>query len=170
MDEKLITPDSIVKKYMYWSMGAGFIPVPFLDFAAVMAVQLKMLSTLAKHYGVSFSENRGKEIVAALIGAALPGNIAGSALGSALKMIPVAGTIIGGVSVPLLAGATTFAVGKVFTQHFETGGTFLDFDVEKMKSHFQQEFEKGKSEAANVASAASAAPPVEAAAGSPTKA
>ena len=147
MDEKATTPNSIVKKYMYWSMGAGFIPIPFLDFAAVMAVQLKMLSTLAKHYGVAFSENRGKEIVAALIGGALPGNIAGSAVGSAVKMIPVAGTIIGGVSVPLLAGATTFAVGRVFIQHFETGGTFLDFEVDKMKKHFQQEFEKGKVEA-----------------------
>jgi len=147
MDEKATSPNSIVKKYMYWSMGAGFIPIPFLDFAAVMGVQLKMLSTLAKHYGVAFSENRGKEIVAALVGAALPGNVAGSAVGSAVKMIPVAGTIIGGVSVPLLAGATTFAVGRVFIQHFETGGTFLDFDVDKMKNHFQQEFEKGKAEA-----------------------
>jgi uncharacterized protein (DUF697 family) len=73
-------------------------------------------------------------------------------------MIPVAGTIIGGVSVPLLAGATTFAVGRVFIQHFETGGTFLDFDVDKMKNYFQQEFEKGKVEAAAVKPEPAAAP------------
>src|SRR5262249_16062257 len=134
----------IVRKYMYWSMGAGLIPLPYVDIAAVTGVQIKMLADLASHYGIPFSKNRGKEIVAALIGGTLPGPIAGSMLGSAVKMVPVVGPIVGGVSVPLLSGATTYAVGKVFIQHFESGGTFLDFDPTKVKEHFQEEFEKGK--------------------------
>ena len=36
---------------------------------ALMAVQLKMLNQLSLHYGVDFSENRGKSVVAALLGA-----------------------------------------------------------------------------------------------------
>ena len=147
MDDKLDRSKAIVKKYMYWSMGAGLIPLPLVDIAAVTGVQLKMLADLSKHYGIAFSRNRAKEIVAALIGATLPGPIAGSALGSAVKMVPVAGPIIGGLSVPLLSGATTYAVGAVFIQHFESGGTFLNFDPTEVKEYFKQEFEKGKTAA-----------------------
>lgn len=144
MEEQLERSKGIVRKYMYWSMGAGLIPLPYVDIAAITGVQIKMLADLASHYGIPFSKNRVKEIVAALIGATLPGPIAGSVVGSAVKMVPVVGPIVGGVSVPLLAGATTYAVGRVFIQHFESGGTFLDFDPVKVKEHFRQEFEKGK--------------------------
>lgn len=147
MDERLERSRGIVRKYMYWSMGAGLIPVPYADIAAVTGVQLKMLADLAGHYDIPFKRNMVKETVAALIGGALPGPIAGSLLGSAVKMVPVVGPIVGGVSVPLLSGATTYAVGTVFIQHFESGGTFLDFDPVKVKDHFRQEFEKGKAAA-----------------------
>jgi len=45
---------------------------------------------------------------------------------------------------PAVAGASTYAVGQVFIQHFESGGTFLDFDPEKVKGYFAEQFEKGK--------------------------
>jgi uncharacterized protein (DUF697 family) len=147
MSEKLDRSKAIVRKYMYWSMGAGLIPVPYADMAAVTGVQIKMLADLAKHYEIPFAKNKVKEIVAALIGGALPGPIAGSMLGSAVKMVPVVGPIIGGVSVPLLAGATTYAVGTVFVHHFESGGNFIDFEPAKVKEDFKHEFEKGKNAA-----------------------
>ena len=151
MEDHLESARSLVRKYMYWSMGAGFIPVPYLDMAAVTGVQLKMLADLAKEYGVPFSKDRVKGIVAAVIGGALPGPMASSLVGSAIKLVPIVGPIVGGVSVPLISGATTYAVGTVFIQHFESGGTFLDFDPAKMKAHFQAEFEKGKQAAAEMA-------------------
>jgi len=39
-------------------------------------------------------------------------------------------------------------VGKVFVQHFESGGTFLSFDPEKVRSHFEEELKMGKAVAA----------------------
>jgi hypothetical protein len=45
---------------------------------------------------------------------------------------------------PTLAGASTYAVGRVFIQHFECGGTILSFDPEKVRAHFEKEFEEGK--------------------------
>jgi len=144
VEDKLEKSRSTVRKYMYWSIGAGFIPVPFLDFAAITGVQVKMLADTGKIYDIPFSRNRVKNLVAALIGGALPGPLAFGAFGSTVKMVPIVGPIFGGISVPLMAGATTYAVGTVFIQHFESGGTFLDFDPEKMKDHFRREFEKGK--------------------------
>jgi len=32
----------------------------------------------------------------------------------------------------------------VFVQHFESGGTFLDLDPDKVKSYFSEQFAKGK--------------------------
>jgi len=43
-----------------------------------------------------------------------------------------------------LSGASTYALGEVFQSHFESGGTFLDFDVTRLKRMYDEKFEKGK--------------------------
>lgn len=141
---RLDTANDLVKKWMWWTMGAGLIPVPFVDLAAVSGVQLKMLSDLSKLYDVRFSENKGKAIISALLGSVVPNSLAAGGIGSMLKMIPLVGTIIGGVSMSLFSGAATYAIGKSFIQHFESGGTFLDFDPVKVKEYFNTQFEEGK--------------------------
>ena len=35
-------------------------------------------------------------------------------------------------------------MGEVFKTHFETGGTFLDFDPSRLKNFYDDQFEKGK--------------------------
>ena len=46
----------------------------------------------------------------------------------------------------------TYAVGKVFIQHFESGETFLTFYPEKVKAYYAEMFEEGKKAAEAVAS------------------
>jgi hypothetical protein len=58
--------------------------------------------------------------------------------------MPGVGTAAGVMSMSILGGAATYAIGKVFVQHFESGGTFLDFDPEAVREHFAAEFTKGK--------------------------
>ena len=43
----------------------------------------------------------------------------------------------------LFVAAYTWALGNVFIQHFEAGGTFLDFDPEKVREHFRTYFKEG---------------------------
>lgn len=136
--------NDLVKKYMWWSMGAGLIPVPFVDIAAVSGVQLKMIKDISEIYGIKFSENKGKSIVSALLGSIVPNSLARGGVGSILKMIPVVGTVMGGISMSLFSGASTYAIGKAFIQHFESGGTFLNFDPVKVKDYFFSKFEEGK--------------------------
>lgn len=140
----------IVNRYMLWSMGAGLVPIPIIDFAAIVAVQLKMLSELAKYYGVEFSEERGKSIVSSLIGGVAADSIARGSIGSIIKSIPGAGTLFGMVAMPLSAGATTYAVGKVFIQHFASGGTFLNFNPDEVREYFEEKVQEGKDIAKNV--------------------
>ena len=134
----------IVNKFMLWSMGAGIIPIPLVDMAAVTGVQLKMIKDLSNVYGVEFSEVRGKSIITALLGSIVPNSLSAGFLGSAFKLIPFIGLYAGSVSMSVFSGAATYAIGKVFTQHFASGGTFLNFDPEAMRQYFKEEFEKGK--------------------------
>lgn len=131
--------NSIIRNHMVWSMGAGFIPVPIADFFAVTAIQLDMIRQLSRIYNVDFKETSGKAIITSLSGASV------ARMGSrAIKFIPGIGSILGGVTLAILSGASTYALGEVFKTHFETGGTFLDFDVARLKRMYDEKFEKGK--------------------------
>jgi uncharacterized protein (DUF697 family) len=144
MEEKELVAKKIVKNYMWWSMGAGLIPVPFVDLAAVSGVQLKMLKDMSDVYEINFSENKGKSIVSALLGSIVPNSLSVGNVGSLLKMVPIIGTVLGGVSMSLFSGAATYAIGKIFIQHFEAGGTFLDFNPITVKEYFHTLFVEGQ--------------------------
>src|SRR5690349_1063795 len=60
--------DRIINEHILWSMGAGLVPVPLLDIAAVSAIQLDMLKQLCSHYGVAYTESEGKVFLSALTG------------------------------------------------------------------------------------------------------
>lgn len=150
MSEKQQQAIKTVKTYMAWSMGAGLIPVPFLDLITVSGVQLKMLAELSKIYGVPFQKSRVKAIVGALLGSAVP-----SALGTAslmLKAVPGIGVLAGVPAMVVFCGASAWALGKVFIQHFESGGTFLNFNPDEVREYFKTQFEEGRHVAATMKS------------------
>lgn len=132
--------ESIIRNHILFSMGAGVIPLPIVDIFAVSAAQLDMIRQLCKVYDVDFAETQGKAIVSSLTTATL----ARLGAGSLAKMIPVVGSFVGGMTNVVLAGASTYALGQVFKIHFETGGTILDFDTERLKKIYKEQFEKGK--------------------------
>jgi uncharacterized protein (DUF697 family) len=131
--------NSVIQNHMIWSMGAGFIPVPIADLFAVSAIQLDMIRQMCKIYDIDFKETEGKAVITALTGSGL------ARLGArAIKFIPGVGSILGGVTMAVLSGGSTYALGEVFKKHFETGGTFLDFDPSRLKKYYNEKFEKGK--------------------------
>ncbi len=140
-----VLAEAVINKYLPWSMGAGLIPLPIIDAAAVVGIQLKMLSEISKIYGVEFSENIGKSIIGSLVGGVGATTVAAGTFGSIVKAIPGFGVILGAATLPVVAGASTFALGKVFTQHFASGGTFLSFDSVEAKKVFAERFAEGKS-------------------------
>ena len=141
--ERSLDAKKCVRNYMWWSMGAGLIPVPLVDMGAVTGVQLKMLADLSKVYDVPFKENIGRKIIVTLLGSLLPNGLARGFVGSLLKSIPFIGTIMGSISMSVFSGGSTYAIGNVFMQHFETGGTLLDFDPVEMNDYFREKFAEG---------------------------
>lgn len=135
---------AIIQRNVMWALGAGVLPIPLFDFVAITAVQVKLLKELSDLYGLPFSSSIAKKIIYSLL-SGLGSVGVGGAVGSSLaKLIPGIGSTLGAVSVPIIAGAATNAVGKMFLMHFESGGTILDFDPNAMRAHFKQEFERSK--------------------------
>ena len=144
MTENELKASKTIKKYVWWSAGAGLIPIPFVDWAAVSGVQLKMIADLALIYDVPFRKDLVKSAIASLAGFVLPHALACGLVGTMFKAVPVVGFVAGGTAMSGLSGAYAWALGNVFVQHFESGGTFLDFDAEKVKEYFKAQFEEGK--------------------------
>jgi len=138
MTDKDVAANEIVKKYALFAAGAGLIPFPVVDFAAVTALEIKMLSDLGDLYGVPFSQDRVRPIVAALIGGYSSTKIGYGIGGSMLKSIPLVGQAIGMVSMPAFGAGLTYAIGRLFIQHFASGGTFLNFDPDKVRGFFSK--------------------------------
>ncbi|HRX29581.1 MAG TPA: DUF697 domain-containing protein [Saprospiraceae bacterium] len=137
---------SLIRSHMIWSMGAGVIPVPMVDFLAVSAIQMDMVKQLSALYGIEFNKSKGKAVITALTSTSL----AKMGASRMIKMVPVIGSVLGAVTMSVLSGASTYAIGEVFKKHFETGGTFLDFDTDRLKKQYDEKFEKGKKEAEKI--------------------
>ena len=145
----------LTRRYSLWSMGGGLIPIAGLDLVAIVAAQIKMVHDMSEIYGVEFKENRAKSIVTSLIGSLGIVPLGTGVFFSALKFVPFVGALAATISLPIIAGGITYATGKVFILHFESGGTFLDFNADKMKRAYRVMFDEGKAAMAKDASAAS---------------
>lgn len=145
-----VTAEFIIRKHVAYAAGSGLIPIPLFDIAAVTAVQIKMVRDLTNLYGIPFTETRLKAFVTALISGVGSEQLGRRVLGSFLKTIPVIGPIAGAASVPILSGATTYAVGQVFRKHFQSGGNLINFNPEKAKEYFKEQYERGRDKVADM--------------------
>ncbi len=85
--EHSVEANALVKKYMWYSMGAGIIPIPFVDLAALSGVQLKLLYDLSALYEVEFSQHKVQNIISTLAGI-LTASVTSGLVGSLVKIVP----------------------------------------------------------------------------------
>jgi len=142
-DEKLEKAESIIKNNMMLAMGASTVPVPLFDLVALSGVQLNMIHSLCKLYNLEFRKDLAKSFIASF-GTGLLAVPVAMGLSSLVKFIPVIGQTAGIVSMSASGVAFTYAIGKVFVQHFSCGGTILDFDPTTVRDYFKKEFESEK--------------------------
>ena len=136
-DSKTPEASRIVKRYMLGSLAVGIVPVPLLDMALLTGIQIKMLHSLAAFYDVPFSSRAGRSVIASLVGGGIPVSLT--------SVLPI-GQIIRTAGMSVFAGASTYAIGRVFMQDFESGGKFLTLRPEKIKSFYDDQFDQGKQE------------------------
>lgn len=139
-----------VNRHTIMAAAGGFIPVPFVEMAAVSTIQLRMIAKLCDIYEIKFSEHAVKNSIGALLGTVLPVSGVGYAASAFLRGVPVIGSVFGMVAMPSLFAASTYALGRVFAWHFSKGGTIGNFDAEKMKDRFKEEYNAGKRKVSNL--------------------
>lgn len=129
----------IISGHVSWAVAAGLLPVPLLDFGLVTAVQLDMVRQLCNTYGVSYTQSEAKTRVIAVMGGLAP-----RLMSSVIKVLPIIGTLGGLVAMPVLSGASTYAVGQTLAKHFEEGGNLENFEISKFTDFYRQMQVKGK--------------------------
>jgi len=141
--------ESIIKRHTYWAVGGGLIPLPLVDIAAVTAIQLDMLKQICSFYKIDYSEEQGKAWIVALASSTVSSMVA--RLGASIvKTIPLVGTVLGATSMAVISGASTYALGKVVSSHFESGGTLDSYNKEKIKEFYEMNLQEGKKVAKNL--------------------
>ena len=140
-EERDAQASKVVDRFSLWSGVAGLLPIPLVDVVTVGGVQLYMLRKLSEIYGVPFSENRGKAVLSSLVGAIVPATTA-SGVASFFKFVPGIGQIAGTLTMAPISAGATYVIGKVFIQHFASGGTLLDFNPPDYREFIKTQKEK----------------------------
>ena len=131
----------ILNEYTVASMTIGLIPVPLADFAALSGLQFKMIHSFSELYEQKFSKNHSRTFITSLLGGALPYTFLRMA--SLVKLVPGVGHVVGTTSMVTIGGASTYALGKVLTQHFESGKSLEELSPKAAKSTFSKEMKAG---------------------------
>lgn len=142
------SPDSeevrnIIRKRVYLSMGIGAFPLPFLNVAADSVVQMKMVSDLCKVYNVEYKESLVKNLVASVVGGAATLAVS-PVLQKAALGVPLVGLPLAVATQPVLNGMTTYAIGRMFAQHFHTGGGLVNCGVKELTDGFSKAFSESR--------------------------
>lgn len=146
-DSRLDKAGEIIASATKWSAAAALVPVPYLDLAALAAVQGNMVVNLAQVYGESVTKQTVSGVISVLLGTLLPANLATATVGATAKFVPGFGTLVGVASLAAFGSAATYAIGKVFVRHFEHGGTVATFTPEAVKEDLKAEFAKAADKA-----------------------
>ena len=143
--------DKLRRNHVLTAMGVGLVPIPIVDVIGVTGVGVDLIKKLSEEFGDrQYNREKVRSLLTALLAGLLPVAIGGAVI-SLLKVVPLIGSTAGAVAMPALFGGAIYAVHNVFVEHYENGGTILDFDPVRFKSRFKEEFTKGKVHAASVA-------------------
>jgi uncharacterized protein (DUF697 family) len=125
-----------VRFYCAVTAGAAVVPAWWISSPTVAAVQLKMLAELSQLYRVDFAQDVTRPILASLSGGGLSMLLsrhpASLVLKSWVVTIPVIGVPLRFGAGPAILAGYTYLLGRAFTQHYDTGGTYLSFDYKRL--------------------------------------
>jgi uncharacterized protein (DUF697 family) len=117
--------------YSSLAATAGAIPIPLLDLLIIPAIQSRMVFHLAQFYGQPLSGARFLEI-ASTLGL---GMVVRQASRELVKFIPYVGSVAGSV----LAGASTFALGKAFCYYYSAVHKGHVPNAEELKRYYHEQ-------------------------------
>ena len=128
---------------MTMASAVGATPVPFADAALLVPIQTGMMASISQVYRVPMDSS----LAVSLAATGLATNMGRSLVGSLLKMVPGAGSIVGGTISAAVAGAFTLAMGTAWGRICEMMidgkfGPLDNMDNAQIKSTFMNQFKE----------------------------
>lgn len=94
----------------------GAIPIPFADAPLLIAQQVALMATICGIYGIDIDKDGLKMLATTAIGAGGAAIVGKTLATNLLKLIPGAGSVVGGAVSAGTAGVVTLAMGKAFIE------------------------------------------------------
>lgn len=113
MNEKV---DNAVAVAVAATATTGAIPIPFADAPMMIAEQVALMATICGIYGIDVEKDGLKMLATTAIGAGGATIVGKTVASNLLKLIPGAGSVVGGAISAGTAGVVTLAMGKAFIE------------------------------------------------------
>ncbi len=131
-DAHLKHAEPVILGYSSMAATAGAVPVPFVDLVVIPGIQARMAHHIAKLYGQPMTQQRFREIAAA-VGVGL---VSRQIARQATKFIPVLGSAVGAA----VGGASTYALGRALCHYFEAVCEGHIPDAQTLKAYYQEQY------------------------------
>ena len=108
--------EKIVNSYSLSAGAVGAIPIPFADAPILLVQQTSMLSEINDIFGLKSNDSALKRLIMTVIelgGASMLGK---TIVKNLLKMIPVAGSFVGGTVSAVTAATITYSMGMLYIE------------------------------------------------------
>lgn len=109
---KKIEVEDSLKKYIAMAAGVGAAPIPFSDAALLIPIQLSMITEITGIYGIrniaTFTKGGVVDLIISNLGKSIATNL--------IKLIPGAGSLIGGAINTAVASSITYSIGKATSE------------------------------------------------------
>lgn len=114
LDRKVKMARRWVNGFIAETFFVGFVPIPFADSPIISASQITMIAKIISIFGVSYDQSKLASLVAGVAGLGGAVTTGRAVTTGILKMIPGAGTLLGGLISGSTAGGITKILGEVY--------------------------------------------------------
>ncbi len=101
------------------SFGEGFVPIPLADAAMLVPTQVAMIASITVIFGMDIGKSILTSFVSSTIGTAGATVLGKTVVSNIIKLIPGAGSMVGGVISGSTAGLITTALGEAYIKIME---------------------------------------------------
>lgn len=144
--------DNAVMAAVAATTATGAIPIPFADAPLLIAEQVSMMVAINAIFKINVEKDALKSLVMAALGVGGATIVGKTIATNLIKLIPGAGTIMGGAASAGTAGVITLALGKAYIQvckaikmgELDQSDLTKQAGIERLKKEFKEQMAKKK--------------------------
>ena len=144
--------DNAVMAAVAATTATGAIPIPFADAPLLIAEQVSMMVAINTIFKINVEKDALKSLVMAALGVGGATIVGKTIATNLIKLIPGAGTIMGGAASAGTAGVITLALGKAYIQvckaikmgELDQNDLTKQAGIERLKKEFKEQMAKKK--------------------------